>query len=533
MILRSGARAFLLVGPFLLAPVTKPAHAQRTPPAVATELAPRIADSLRALARGTAPAGVRAAAAVAFADSLHVRNDIGAALAAYQQAVAIAAQSADSSVQSNAHYGLGVAFWRSNQFDSALVHLEQARTLRAELGDRQGLGKVLNTIGATYYQLGIYEQALDAFSQSLDIRRETRDSLGLVRTLTNIGKTYHDWGQYQRARREFDDAVAMAMRVDSQVPLGYALNSLAMLNIDLREFGIAREQLARSKAAYARAAKQFTPSDSTSVWSLYTEAASLLLLREGRAAEALPMLDSLRVSGERFGDLRGLARVHLLLGQAQQALGEHAKARASFAAALEVSRRVSVRMLTLQALQSIASLEEASGNAVTALRVLRGYQALRDTVFNETAARRIAAMEARAATERQQAENALLRRNLTVGTGVLLLAGALLAFGAYRNRVLNAHAIEVEQANASLEAANASLRTALSEVRTLKGLIPICAWCKKVRDDQGYWENVESYVSTRSEATFSHGICQSCAATLEGGNPQSELVSITATPKQP
>ncbi|MBM4044630.1 MAG: PAS domain S-box protein [Planctomycetes bacterium] len=55
------------------------------------------------------------------------------------------------------------------------------------------------------------------------------------------------------------------------------------------------------------------------------------------------------------------------------------------------------------------------------------------------------------------------------------------------------------------------LRLALAEVKTLRGIVPICAWCKKVRDDRGYWEQVESYVSKHTEAEFSHGICPECA----------------------
>jgi PAS domain S-box-containing protein len=51
------------------------------------------------------------------------------------------------------------------------------------------------------------------------------------------------------------------------------------------------------------------------------------------------------------------------------------------------------------------------------------------------------------------------------------------------------------------------LQHALAEVRTLSGLLPICAWCKKVRDDQGYYHQIEHYISQRSDATFSHGIC--------------------------
>lgn len=54
------------------------------------------------------------------------------------------------------------------------------------------------------------------------------------------------------------------------------------------------------------------------------------------------------------------------------------------------------------------------------------------------------------------------------------------------------------------------LGKALSEVKRLTGLLPICASCKKVRDDQGYWQKVENYIAARTEATFSHGICPEC-----------------------
>ncbi|MBU2515129.1 hypothetical protein KJ966_27750 [bacterium] len=53
-------------------------------------------------------------------------------------------------------------------------------------------------------------------------------------------------------------------------------------------------------------------------------------------------------------------------------------------------------------------------------------------------------------------------------------------------------------------------------VQTLAGLLPICANCKKIRDDKGYWEHLEKYLEQHSEATFSHGICPECAETLYG-----------------
>jgi PAS domain S-box-containing protein len=55
------------------------------------------------------------------------------------------------------------------------------------------------------------------------------------------------------------------------------------------------------------------------------------------------------------------------------------------------------------------------------------------------------------------------------------------------------------------------LRTAVTRVKALSGMIPICSWCKNVRTDEGYWESVEQYVHQHSDATFSHGMCPSCA----------------------
>ena len=48
------------------------------------------------------------------------------------------------------------------------------------------------------------------------------------------------------------------------------------------------------------------------------------------------------------------------------------------------------------------------------------------------------------------------------------------------------------------------------EIKTLRGLLPICSYCKKIRDDKGYWSQIETYISDHSEAEFSHSICQEC-----------------------
>jgi DNA-binding response OmpR family regulator len=70
--------------------------------------------------------------------------------------------------------------------------------------------------------------------------------------------------------------------------------------------------------------------------------------------------------------------------------------------------------------------------------------------------------------------------------------------------------IRVIDLQRTLTARVTELEEALAQVKTLQGLLPICSYCKRVRNDNNYWQQVESYVSDRSEAQFSHGICPDC-----------------------
>lgn len=68
-----------------------------------------------------------------------------------------------------------------------------------------------------------------------------------------------------------------------------------------------------------------------------------------------------------------------------------------------------------------------------------------------------------------------------------------------------------------LQRSNEELQQALREVKVLRGLIPICASCKKIRNDGGFWQQLEEYLGEHSEAEFSHGLCQPCIKKLYPG----------------
>lgn len=73
----------------------------------------------------------------------------------------------------------------------------------------------------------------------------------------------------------------------------------------------------------------------------------------------------------------------------------------------------------------------------------------------------------------------------------------------------NTH-LEVEERTKEKDNLISNLQSALDEVETLKGIIPICSYCHRIRNDEGAWDRLESYISKHSDASFSHGICPKC-----------------------
>ncbi|UCC89178.1 MAG: response regulator [Anaerolineales bacterium] len=77
--------------------------------------------------------------------------------------------------------------------------------------------------------------------------------------------------------------------------------------------------------------------------------------------------------------------------------------------------------------------------------------------------------------------------------------------------------MELRRLNSELQARNQELEEAMAQVKILRGLLPICMGCKRIRNDGGYWEKLETYIRDHSEAQFSHGLCPDCARELYPG----------------
>jgi len=117
---------------------------------------------------------------------------------------------------------------------------------------------------------------------------------------------------------------------------------------------------------------------------------------------------------------------------------------------------------------------------------------------------------------------ALTRKIISVSAAILLAIGVLSVFIIRQGLREAGRRLAAEEAlrrhqgqlEALVEQRTADLQQALANVKKLSGFLPICASCKKIRDDKGYWNQIESYIREHSEVEFTHGVCPDCARTL-------------------
>jgi hypothetical protein len=444
-------------------------------------------------------------------------------LATLRQAAATARAAGDTSAEASALEELGLEHWRADRFDSALVHLLQSRDLAQRLGDSVAVARRLNAIGSSHYQLGNYELALQSYLRALDIRRAQGNARSQAVLYANIGKAYEDWRQYDRALQSLDSAVALAARADDRRALGYAHLTRAGVLVRVRRFAEARTAVAQALTAYFSEQPPLSPRDAASAQSIAEMLLGEMALAEGRLTEARTRFADIAARAARGNTRRGRAQASLGLARVEVAAGQWAAAARAYTTALDDAGAIGNRAFRLEALEGLSRVAEARGDAPSALRLLRAHDALRDSVFDARTAQRVAGLELEAEAERQRAAARALVRAQEVQAADLrqqrllsALAGTLLALTLLFVAALWRANRAVRERETALALRNAELQDAMQEVQVLSGFIPICANCKNVRDDAGYWQSVEAYLGSRSAAQFSHSICNACGPKLYG-----------------
>lgn len=417
------------------------------------------------------------------ADSLNQRaksffylNPDSAEFYANQAAIMAAAEDSLNDL-AEAFSNVGFALLQKGLASEAHQQFLKAYGLYLETGSPEGIGSVQNYIGNVYSNQGRYQEAVSFFKNS----RETYLKAGIhkfeARQTGNIGISYQKLGKPDSALTYLNESVRLYE--SGKTPE----------NADVIRIYLGRTYLALGK----------------------TDSARILLKSAVRSVSNHP--EHLKFLGVGYLDLASLyireRKTHearLYLDSAFSIVEPH-----DFKNEIRDFYRIQ------------AEYFELVGKPEEALTSYKNFIRVKELLRDDDISRMTADFQNSLDTELKRREIEFLKTDIriqnqtriflivTVGSLLLFSIGLGVFLFLYRKK-----SKELKESHDALKVINLDLQDALENVKVLKGFIPICANCKKVRDDSGFWSQIESYIMENSEAQISHGICPDCMGSLYG-----------------
>lgn len=434
-------------------------------------------------------------------------------LAVARKALAAAREARDVRGEAEALNFIAYGYRSQSLLDLARQNALESIRLFAQEGDPYGEAQGHNTLGLIEADAGRFPDALEHHLRALEIRERIQDREGLAYTYNNLGNAYRTLGEYEKALQHHREGLALKVELGMAASEAYSHHNIGLVYFEMQDYPNALVEFQRGLEIRERLG------DDRAV-GVSLNAIGRVEARTDPAA-ALRTYDRALMLRRRTGDTRGEMATELNIGDVYRRMGDLTRATAAFQRALALGDALDAPLMRSNALRQLAEVEAARGNFRAAYDLQREHQTAREQLFNQENATRLQQLQVAHDADRQQraiemlerdrdlrnAELAQVRTARTALAVTAVLVGLSLALLAARYRLKR-------QSEARLRAQAAELSEALASVRTLEGLLPICAACKKIRDDNGYWTQVEAFVARHSSAEFTHSICPTCIEDL-------------------
>ncbi len=402
-----------------------------------------------------------------FASSL--LGDFSNALTYSYTALELSTRTGNPKDIASSHSTLGITYVYLGQFSKALEHHHEALRIREKHGLIDDAIRTYNNIGVAYHNMGMYDKAIEYYREVVKRRGTRIDTLALIRFYQNVGFAELKRGNLDTATAYHRIAINLARGKNLESGLAYSYYNLGLINIETKLYNKAVNNLLKSYSIY-------------------------------------------RDLGQKHGMLQSLNA----LGTADYRSQQYAKAILHLNEAIELSKQINAKSELVDAYGLLSKIYEANGDPLTAFKYFKLYSSSKDTLFNSKENTKITELSIQYEREVKKHEMEVLQkesenRAIILVSVVALLTVIIVVLFVINRKIRNAKKTITNQHD-QLAQLNADLNEKIREVRTLSGLLPICSNCKKIRNDDGYWEKLEGYISEHSEATFSHGICPDCKA---------------------
>ena len=409
---------------------------------------------------------------------------------------------------------IGNGFFYQGEFEQALEYYQESLVLNEALGRKIEAAKSLNNMGVIFNETGRYEKSLQYHLRALTVREELGDDRGIAASLSNIGNVNISLGNFETALEYMGKAIGLSKALGDLSRVADLLNNIGNIYHGL-------DRLDESLTSYEESLKF-----ADEIGDLWLKAVVISNVAGNYADledydKALSYyLQALEWKKE-LGDRKGISFVLINLGYLYRVLGQYEAAIESLLQGIEIAEDTGDMESLKDAYFDIKWAYQKAGRYKEAVEAADLFTAVRDSIYTEESRAVIAEMQARFDAEHKQKEIELLKKEadlseiklqkirliVYMSTGALIFALLLAAAVYSRYRIQ-------KWADKQREEHIEKLQSALDEVKKLSGLLPMCANCKKIKNDKGYWEQVEDYISDHSEADFSHGFCPKCANEL-------------------
>ncbi len=423
---------------------------------------------------------------------------------------------------------MGRSYWYFGKYQPSLNYYLKAKQLYVYLNDSLALSAIYNTIGTIQWFLGNYDIALENYKTALKLSKRVGDLEREAKVLNNIGLIYQNLGRWKEAMHYHNLALEVARK--TKVGFGYIYSQ-----INLGQIAIAQNEYDKAFRLFKEAETYFKEQNDLAGLSYIYKFLGDASQQMNEPQKALEYYSTSLELGKKVQNnyriceaLFNIGRVHLMLDRIQQA-------EANVLQSLAIAQQEGYKNLMSNAYQMLADINLKKANFTQAYHFLNKAMQFKDSLLSEQKLAAISDLQLQFDLEQQETENLLLRNRNMINElklrnekllrysllSIILLIAIMfgLIFQKWRvskklNEKLTTQNENIRRINAEKEELISELKEALENINTLENLLPICSSCKKIRDDEGYWQSVEDYISSHSQIKFSHGLCPECTARL-------------------
>lgn len=396
--------------------------------------------------------------------------------------------------------------------DALLPQMESYRQANPQDAEfAKDLARGYRVQGAVARNLGRFAEAITAFDQGQKVCEAYGDRKGQANILNHIGSLYGNLGRFDEAVATHRLALAAAeamsdpeLQATFHLALANTFGSMNKTDLQLAELVTAEQFAGTTQDADIQSVCKVNMAD--------------VFLRRKDYRAALKAADAALKLPATASSPGSIAVCQVNRGIALNRLGDSAQGLKAIVEALGYFKATQAMNDYMEITGDLAEEYAFSRDYRKAYETQLQFKTLSDALKRDQDQKRIADAAAVFENDKNRIEIRALQREKRIQLRLRLLWAAMGLLGFAIAGLLVVNRRKLQGANRGLTALNdqnlnliVELQTALAEVRTLQGLIPICAQCKKIRDDQGYWSQMEAYIQSRSEATFSHGLCPDCA----------------------